>query len=141
MAAITNARATTLTIGALSSRTGVNVETIRYYERICLIPAPPKTGGGRRVYGPEHIQILAFVRRSRELGFSIDDIRALLALAEPGHVSCADVKRIAMAHLEDVRTKLADLARLEHVLAGTVARCSGEKAPACPVLDVLNASA
>lgn len=141
MTAITKARASTLAIGALSGRTGVNIETIRYYERIGILPAPPRTEGGRRIYGSEHIRQLAFVRRARELGFRIDDIRALLALAEPGHVSCADVRRIAMAHLEDVRAKLADLARLEHILAGTVARCSGEKAPACPVLDVLNASA
>lgn len=141
MSAITIARATALTIGALSGRTGVNIETIRYYERIGILPVPSRTESGRRTYGPEKVRQLAFVRRARELGFSLDDIRALLALAEPGQVSCADVRRIAMDHLEDVRAKLADLAKLEHVLAGTVARCSGEKAPACPVLDVLNASA
>ncbi len=141
MTAITNPRASTLAIGALSSRTGVNIETIRYYERIGIMPAPPRTSGGRRTYGPEQVRQLAFVKRARELGFRIDDIRVLLALAEPGHVSCADVRRIAMTHLEEVRAKLADLARLENILAETVARCSGEKAPACPVLDVLNASA
>ena len=141
MTAITKAQASTLAIGALSRRTGVNIETIRYYERIGILPAPPRTEGGRRAYGLEEVRQLAFVRRARQLGFSIDDIRALLALAGPGDVSCAEVRRIAMAHLEDVRAKLADLAKLEHILAGTVALCSGEKAPACPVLDVLNASA
>ena len=138
MATITKARVLPFAIGNLSRRTGVKIETVRYYERIGIISHPPRTGGGRRVYGPEHVRQLNFIRRSRELGFSINDIRALLALAVPENVSCADVKRIAEVHLAAVRAKLIDLTRLEQILSETVARCSGESAPACPVLDVLS---
>ena len=140
MVTFTDSRASNLAIGELARRTGVKIETIRYYERIALVPAPPRALGGRRVYGAEHVQVLAFVRRARELGFGIDDIRALLALAEPGRVSCAEVERIASAHLASVRAKLADLAKLENILADTVGRCSDEMNPTCPVLDVLSAS-
>src|SRR5215468_3013421 len=71
----------TLSIGELSSRTGVNIETIRYYERIKMLPAPPRTSSGRRIYGPTEIRSLTFIRRSRELGLTLDEIRALLALS------------------------------------------------------------
>ncbi len=77
------------------------------------------------------------IRRARELGFSIGDIRALLALAAPFRASCAEVREIAWTHLDDVRAKLVDLTKLEHILAETVARCSGGPAPSCPVLDIL----
>ena len=127
-----------VTIGSLAKAVGVNLETIRYYERIGLMPAPARTSSGHRSYATEHAQRLAFIRRGRELGFTIDDIRALLALAVPGVVSCAEVRELASAHLATVRTKLADLARLEAILAGTVDRCSGAPDPACPVLEMLD---
>jgi MerR family mercuric resistance operon transcriptional regulator len=130
-----------LTIGRLAAAAGVNLETVRYYERIGLMPPPARTAGGHRAYEVAHIRRLTFIRRARELGFSIEDIRALLALAEPSHASCAQVQEIAQAHLDDVRSKLADLAKLERVLARTVARCSGGPAPSCPVLDMLDAGA
>jgi MerR family mercuric resistance operon transcriptional regulator len=130
-----------LTIGRLAAAAGVNLETVRYYERIGLIPPPARTASGHRAYEVAHIRRLTFIRRARELGFSIEDIRALLALAEPSHASCAQAKEIAQAHLDDVRAKLADLAKLERVLAGTVARCSGGLAPSCPVLDMLDTGA
>ncbi len=94
---ITNARAGSLSIGEVSRRTGVHIETIRYYEKVKMLPPPPRTEGKRRVYGPSQTRTLAFIRRARELGFGIDDIRALLALAEPQHVSCAQVREIAVA--------------------------------------------
>ncbi|MVA97780.1 MerR family transcriptional regulator [Nitratireductor sp. CAU 1489] len=125
-------------IGMLSRKTGVNIETIRYYERIGLLPAPPRTAGGRRIYDDGHRRALAFIRRARELGFGLADIRALLALARPHGESCAQVERIASAHLDDVRNKLADLARLEHILAETVGKCARETAPTCPVLNMLD---
>jgi DNA-binding transcriptional MerR regulator len=81
MKPITNARAEELTIGELSGLTAVNIETIRYYERIKMLPAPPRTASGRRVYGPTETRTLAFIRRSRELGFTLDEIRALLVLS------------------------------------------------------------
>jgi MerR family mercuric resistance operon transcriptional regulator len=138
MTAITNARPAALSIGELSRLTGVNIVTIRYYERVKMLPAPPRTEGGRRIYGPADRRVLAFVRRSRELGFTLDEIRVLLALGAPGDASCAEVKEIASEHLEGVRAKLADLVRLEAVLAEAVAQCAGDAAPVCPVLDILD---
>lgn len=86
-------------IGELSRLTGVNIETIRYYEKIKMLRAPPRTEGGRRVYGPAETRLLAFIRRGRELGFGLEDIRALLALGAPGKASCADAREIAAHHL------------------------------------------
>jgi MerR family mercuric resistance operon transcriptional regulator len=126
-------------IGELSRLSGMNIETIRYYERIKMLPPPPRTASGRRIYGVTDLRMLAFIRRSRELGFSLNEIRALLRLGAPGRASCNEVKVIATHHLEDIRAKLSDLKKLERLLAKTVARCSGKKAPNCPVLDILDA--
>lgn len=138
MTAITNARPASFPIGELSRLTRVNIETIRYYERIGMLPAPPRSQGGRRMYGPDEKRVLAFIRRARELGFSLTEVRALLALGAPGDATCADIERIASTHLEDVRSKLSDLRKLERVLADAVARCTGDTAPVCAVLDVLD---
>ena len=125
------------TIGQLATAAGVNLETVRYYERIKLMPLPARSAGGRRAYDEGHIRRLAFIRRARELGFGIAQIRALLALAEPTPAPCAEAREIAREHLDEVRAKLADLVKLEHILAETVARCAGGSAPSCPVLDIL----
>jgi MerR family mercuric resistance operon transcriptional regulator len=103
-----------------------------------LLPAPPRTSSGRRVYDPTDLRILVFIRRSRELGFSLDEIRALLRLGGPEKASCREVREIAAHHLEDIRSKLHDLKKLERLLATTVSRCSGRTAPDCPVLDILD---
>jgi MerR family mercuric resistance operon transcriptional regulator len=100
-------------IGELSRLSGVNVETIRYYERIKMVPPPPRTASGRRIYDSTHLRILAFIRRSRELGFSLDEIRALMRLEGPEKASCRDVRDIAARHLEDIRAKISDLRKLE----------------------------
>lgn len=125
-------------IGELSRLTGVNIETIRYYEKIKMLQPPPRTEGGRRIYGPSETRLLAFIRRGRELGFGLEEIRALLALGAPGKASCADVREIAAHHLDDVRSKIADLRKLERLLAKTIAQCSGTKVPDCPLLDILD---
>jgi len=125
-------------IGELSRLTGVNIETIRYYEKIKMLQAPPRTDGGHRVYGSTETRVLVFIRRARELGFSLDEIRALLALGGPGKASCADVRKVAAHHLDDIRAKIGDLKRLERLLAKTIAQCSGKKVPDCPVLDILD---
>lgn len=138
MRPITNTRAEGLAIGELSRRTGVHIETIRYYEKIKMLPAPPRTAGGRRVYGPIETHTLAFIRRARELGFTLNEIRALLALGGPGKASCAEVREIAAHHLDDIRAKIADLRKLERLLGSTIAKCSGRKAPECPVIDILD---
>lgn len=132
------ARAETIPIGELSRRTGVNIETIRYYERIKMLPAPRRTQGGHRVYEMDEMRTLAFIRRARELGFTLGEIRALLDLGGPGRASCAQVRKIAKHHLGDIRAKIEDLTKLERLLARTIAKCSGSAAPACPVIDVLD---
>ena len=138
MGASTAARANGLTIGGLSQLTGVNIETIRYYEKIKVLPVPSRAANGRRMYGPMEHRILAFVRRSRELGFSLDEVRALLRLGGPEKASCREVREIAAHHLDDIRAKMADLRKLERLLTKTVAQCTGTTAPECPVLDILD---
>ena len=138
MRAITSLRAESVPIGELSKRSGVNIETIRYYEKIKVLPAPSRAENGRRLYGPTERRILAFVRRSRELGFSLDEVRALLRLGGPEKASCREVREIAAHHLDDIRAKIDDLRKLERLLTKTVAQCTGTTAPECPVLDILD---
>ena len=126
-------------IGELSRLTGVNIETIRYYERINMMPHPPRTASGRRVYGEVETRTLYFIRRSRELGFTLDEIRALLALsAEQGQEVCADVRHLAANHLRDVRAKIADLRAMERMLADAVRRCDEGESARCPLIDALS---
>ena len=137
MAAAIARRARGLSRGELARRTGVNLETIRYFERVGMLAAPPRTQGGHRVYGDEHVRALGFIRRARDLGFTPEEVRAILALGGPGKASCGEVREIAVHHLEQVRAKMADLARLERLLAATIERCSGGRAPDCAVIDML----
>ena len=126
-------------IGALARASGVNLETIRYYERIGLMAEPARTEGGHRVYEPQHERRLAFIRRGRELGFGIEEIRTLLRL-EQGGDPCGPVRELASAHLKNVRAKIADLQRLEALLAGALDRCDASSgAPTCAVLEMLDA--
>jgi len=112
-----SARTDGLMIGELSKLTGVHIETIRYYERVKMLPKPPRTVGGRRVYDRAHVRRLGFIRRSRELGFSPDEIRALLRIGGPEKASCRQVRTIARAHLNDIRAKIKDLRKLERARA------------------------
>ena len=131
-----------LSIGELSTRTGVNIETIRYYERIKMLPAPPQTSSGRRIYGPAEMRSLAFIRRSRELGFTLEEIRALLALsAEDGKNTCSEVRQVAARHLVDIRAKIVDLRAMARVLSDAVQRCDAGDMPGCPLIDTFSASA
>jgi MerR family mercuric resistance operon transcriptional regulator len=104
------------TIGQLSRETGVGIETIRYYEKVRLLPKPPRTGGGHRLYANEQLKRLLFIRRSRELGFSMEEIRNLLGLVDGGY-TCGQVKTAALDHLKAVRVKISDLRRMERTLA------------------------
>ena len=133
-------RAATFPIGVLSTETGVKIETIRYYERIGLMPVPPRTEGRQRVYDAHHLRRLTFIRRSRELGFSLDQIRALLGLAGTHALTCAEVKGLAEQHTADIRRKIKDLKRLERILSDLAARCHGRRVPDCPILDALSAT-
>ncbi len=125
-----------LTIGRLAHHSGVNIETIRYYEWIGLVAAPPRSAGGHRHYEAADFERLAFIRRGRELGFSLDEVRSLLALAERGR-SCGEVRTITMGHLERIRAKITDLERMAEVLATTAADCAGGSVPDCPIIAVL----
>jgi MerR family mercuric resistance operon transcriptional regulator len=131
-------KALAFTIGRLSETAGVNIETIRYYERIGLMAKPPRTAGGRRLYDETASRRLIFIRRARALGFSVEDIRALLALSA-GDGRCADVHALTVRHLTDVRAKIADLRRLERTLATTAQRCARDASPDCPIIDSLSA--
>ncbi len=125
-----------IAIGELSRSTGCNIETIRYYERIGLLPTPARRGRYRQ-YDTEDAGRLAFVRRARGLGFTLDEVRALLGLAAGGQGACAEVREIAAAHLVEVRAKVADLRAMERALADAVRRCDAGEAPGCPLISVL----
>jgi MerR family transcriptional regulator, mercuric resistance operon regulatory protein len=124
-------------IGALSRRTGCNIETIRYYERIGLLPNPSRSGRYRR-YLPADVARLKFVRRARELGFKLDEVRVLLRLATAdGASTCAEVRQLAASHLIEVEAKLADLRAMKRALSDAVRRCDLGQLPRCPLIDAL----
>ena len=123
----------------LARLTGCNLETIRYYENVGLVPDPPRTASGHRRYSTAHVERLNFVMRARDLGFTMEEIRGLLSLVDRGSHTCAEVERMGRHHLEVVRDKIRDLKAIETVLAQTIARCTGSDTPDCPLLDVLSA--
>jgi MerR family mercuric resistance operon transcriptional regulator len=131
-------RADQFPIGALSAATDVNIETIRYYEKIGLMPAPPRNEGRQRIYQASHFKRLTFIRRGRELGFSLDQIRELLGLVRGHDLTCAGVKTMTDAHVTDIRRKVKDLKKLERVLTQLSAQCCGDAVPDCPILDALS---
>jgi MerR family mercuric resistance operon transcriptional regulator len=128
-----------VTRGKLSSLTGCNIETIRYYERVGIMPLPRRSEGGHRLYGSSDIKRLSFIRRCRELGFSLEKIRGLLELADGGGHSCGEVLDMTLAHMEDIRAKIADLRRMERILKEMAAKCDGADVPECPILEALSA--
>ena len=125
-------------IGAASTMSGVNIETIRYYEREGIVPRTARTPAGHRVYGDADIARLRFVRRCRDLGFPIPDIRTLLDLSAGSDAPCADVKALGERHLHGVRRKLEELGRLERALVELVERCDAGRTD-CPMLNRLYA--
>lgn len=137
----TIARDEFLAIGSISEATGVNIETIRYYERIGLLARPRRTPARHRRYGVEHQQRLFFIRRARELGFSIAEIKALLGLTGTRNRTCAEIKSLTEAHLAAVHHKIRDLKRLERTLSTLAKQCGDGKLSPCPVLDALGSVA
>lgn len=135
MSNFTNARG--YAIGEMSKRTGVNIETVRYYERINIMPKPDRTAGGNRQYNHDQLKRLSFIKTSRELGFSIDEIRELLEMADRQDFTCGEVHGITVRHLASVRAKIRGLRKLEKALAGMVAECSQGDVPDCPILETL----
>ena len=126
-----------ITRGQLAKRSGCNIETIRYYEKIGLMPEPPRSASGYRQYDVNHERRLLFIMRGRELGFTIEDLKSLLGLVDRREVSCGEVERLAKRHLRSVREKISDLRRMERTLSDTVHSCSGQDVPDCPLIDRL----
>jgi MerR family transcriptional regulator, mercuric resistance operon regulatory protein len=124
-------------IGEISRRTGCNIETIRYYERIGLLPRPPRRGS-YRAYDQDDVGRIGFIRRARELGFTLEEIRTLIDLASGGPETCAQAQTIASGHLAEVRRRIADLKRMERVLAETVRACGDGQRTGCPLLETLS---
>jgi len=124
-------------IGALSRAAGVKIETIRYYEKAGAMPRPLRGPGGHRVYSHADLRRLSFIRRARELGFGLDEIRHMLSLVDDGTLTCDDIYAITTQHLTAVRMKIADLQRLATALDGMASACSRGKVPACPIIDTL----
>ena len=126
-----------MNIGELARATDSKPETIRYYERIGLLPVPPRTGGNYRDYSAAHVSRLAFARRARDLGFSIEQVRALLDLADHKEQSCEAVDAIAREHLVQVKRKLADLAALRRELESLIGQCRHGTIAECRILEAL----
>ena len=127
-----------LTIGTLATATGTKVETIRYYERIGLMPEPARSAGNYRTYGSAHVARLRFVRRSRDLGFTIEQIRALLDLADQRDRDCAVVDAIAREHLLAIERKIADLNALRVELRALIDCCAGGTIARCRIIEALS---
>lgn len=128
--------ASEIQIGELSRQTGCNIETIRYYERIGLLPKPIRRGRYRQYASADGAR-LGFVRRARELGFTLDEVRTLLDLAVGGPETCARAQELAGRHLAQVRGRIVDLKRMERVLAETVRACGERDHAGCPLIDTL----
>jgi len=126
-----------MNIGEAASATGVSAKMIRHYEEIGLIRPAGRTGAGYRVYGPKDLSTLSFVRRARDLGFSIAQIRDLLALWQDRARASADVKRIASAHVEEMKAKMRLLEEMVQTLEHLSAHCHGDDRPDCPILEQL----
>lgn len=127
-----------ITRGRLAKLTGCNIETIRYYEGAGLMPQPQRSEGGFRLYDEPDIRRLSFIRRCRELGFTLEEIRGLLELVDGGEYSCGEIQKMTLAHANDVRKKIADLRRMERILKEMAAQCEGGDVPECPILDALS---
>lgn len=130
-------RTEVLTRGRVAKLVGCNLETIRYYEQVGLMPQPPRSEGGHRVYDEVLVRRLRFIRRGRELGFSQAELRDLLRLADGEDDVCAEVKAVTEQHLESVRAKIADLRIIERTLQDMVMQCTDTAVPECPVIDAL----
>jgi MerR family mercuric resistance operon transcriptional regulator len=128
-----------LKTGGLARRAGVSVETLRFYEREGLLPEPPRRGSGYREYPVASVGLIRFIKRAQELGFSLREVRELLALRVQPGTTCADVRHKAQAKVSEVRQKIADLKAIERALQKLTATCSGEgPLSECPILECLD---
>ena len=123
--------------GELANRSGCNLETIRYYEKIDLLKPPERTASGHRLYSRDDQARLGFILRGRDLGFSIGELKSLLTLVDSHDCSCGEVLELTDGHLASVRRKIIDLKKLERTLADVSAQCDGGDVPECPIIDAL----
>ncbi len=127
---------TELTIGKLADAAGVNIETIRYYQRRGLLDEPPKPLGGHRRYAPEQAKRVRFIKRAQALGFTLDEVGALLTL--DAACACGETRALAVRKLGLIEQKMADLAAMRQALGGLVQQCdAGDGGANCPIIDVL----
>lgn len=131
----------TFAIGQLAQATGTKVETIRFYEKTGLLPAPARTEGNYRAYTGEHLGRLSFIRRARDLGFSLDQVRELLELADDRNRPCAAIDAIASAHRAEVERKIRDLQALKAELDRLIDQCSCGTVAECRIIDALSPNA
>ena len=124
-------------IGEAAARSGVSAKMIRHYESLSLLPRVGRTASGYRQYGAIEVHILRFVRRARELGFSMVEIAALLKLWQNRRRASADVKRIALSHVADLDRRMREMAAMKRTLEALAACCHGDDRPDCPILDEL----
>lgn len=124
-------------ISEAAASSGCHLETIRYYERVGLLPKPRRTASGYREYSDDEVDRLRFISRSRDLGFSLEEIRSLLRLESDDTLSCGEIDGIARAHLADIRIKLRELSRIARELDRTIGACSGGARGQCSILATL----
>lgn len=132
-----NNNASDYLIGEASKRSGVNIETIRYYERSGIMPKPHRTSSGQRRYNGEQLQRLSFIKRCRELGFSLNEVRDMFGLIDRGDQTCSEVHSLTINHLKGIRKKIADMRKIERVLKEMSDQCSQGNVPDCPVIETL----
>ena len=128
-------------IGELARTTATKVETIRFYEKIGLLPEPGRTSANYRDYGAAHLARLSFIRRARDLGFTLDQVRELLTLSDDRNRSCAAVDTVARAHLAHIDQKIADLRALRRELDELIGQCSQGAISECRIIEALGPSA
>ncbi len=124
-------------IGEVAKLVGLGSETVRYYEKEGIVPKAERAQNGYRLYDETHVRRLRFVKRSRELGFSLDKVRSLLEIADSTNMTCKSVKKVAEGHLAEVQKNIRDLQKMEKALSGMVQPCAGDGTKDCPILDIL----
>ena len=127
-----------LRIGQIAKLSGVSAKMIRHYESLCMIPKPLRSTGDYRLYDDSDVHTLRFIRRARDLGFPIKEIAKLLGLWRNQRRSSADVKRLALKHVVDLGTKIAEMNAMRATLAHLASHCHGDHRPECPILDDLS---
>lgn len=132
-----------MTRGEVAEKAGVNTETLRYYDREELIPKPPRSDGGFRLYDESYVDRLRFIKRAKDLGFTLAEIKDLLDLRVGEEATCRDVKSQAKEKLDEVETKIQDLKRIREALATLAEACAGGQGPTsdCPILDAIEGEA